>query len=156
MQSEREVHAYYAAFFMQDKVGERYQGVASVAEFGLFVEIKRWFVEGLVKADDLGPGFQLDLALHALVERRSGRAFRVGDEVEVEVLAASPARRQIDLGLVEGGEVRRAPRQPGEERRGGQAGERRGRHRGGGGAGKGGAGGARRGRGGGQGRRRRR
>ncbi|HEY6104834.1 MAG TPA: ribonuclease R, partial [Anaeromyxobacteraceae bacterium] len=94
MQSEREVHAYYAALFMQDKVGERFPGVvASVAEFGLFVEIKRWFVEGLVKADDLGPGFQLDLALHALVERRSGRAFRVGDEVEVEVLAASPARR---------------------------------------------------------------
>ena len=130
MQSEREVQAYYAALFMVDKVGERLQGVvSSVAEFGLFVEIRRWFVEGLVKAEDLGPGFQLDASLHALVERRSGRAFRVGDEVEVEVLAASPARRQIDLGLVEGGQVRRAPAGPRSERRGGERreGGRRGR-----------------------------
>jgi ribonuclease R len=115
------VQAYYAALFMVDKVGERFQGVvSSVAEFGLFVEIRRWFVEGLVKAEDLGPGFELDRALHALVERRGGRAFRVGDEVEVEVLAASPARRQIDLGLVEGGQVRRAPAGPRPERRGGE------------------------------------
>jgi ribonuclease R len=149
MQCEREVQAYYAALFMQDKVGERLQGVvASVAEFGLFVELKRWFVEGLVKADDLGPGFELDPALHALVERRSGRAFRVGDEVEVEVLAASPARRQIDLGLVEGGEVQRAARAPAGERRG-EAGGRR-RRDGGSRAGKGGAGRRGRGRGGGR------
>ncbi len=126
MQAEREVQAFHAALFMRDKVGQRFQGVvATVAEIGLFVELRRWFVEGLVRAEDLGPGFQLDPALHALVERRSGRAFRVGDQVEVEVLAASPARRQIDLGLVEGGEVRRAAGGPGEERRGGGAGERR-------------------------------
>ncbi|HEU4383696.1 MAG TPA: ribonuclease R [Anaeromyxobacteraceae bacterium] len=150
MQCEREVHAYYAALLMQDKVGQRFPGVvATVAEFGLFVELRPWFVEGLVKVDDLGPGFELDPALHALVERRSGRAFRVGDELEVEVLAASPARRQIDLGLVEGGEVRRAPRAPPEGRgRGGRrgAGER---HERGGGGGKRASGGRRSGRGGG-------
>ena len=112
MQAEREVAAYHAALFMQDKVGERFEGVvATVVEFGLFVELKRWFVEGLVKVEDLGEGFELDPKAHALVERRSGRAFRVGDEVLVELLAASPVRRQIDLGLVEAGEVRRAGRE---------------------------------------------
>ncbi len=111
MQAEREIASYYAALFMQDKVGERFDGVVStVVDFGLFVELKRWFVEGLVKAEDLGEGFELDPEAHALVERRSGRAFRVGDEVQVELLAASPVRRQIDLGLVEAGEVRRADR----------------------------------------------
>jgi ribonuclease R len=111
MQAEREIAAYYAALFMQDKVGERFDGVVStVVDFGLFVELKRWFVEGLVKAEDLGEGFELDPEAHALVERRSGRAFRVGDEVQVELLAATPVRRQIDLGLVEAGEVRRADR----------------------------------------------
>ncbi len=109
MQAEREVAAFYAALFMQDKVGERFRGVvASVVEFGLFVELQKWYVEGLVKVEDLGEGFELDPGAHALIDRRSGQAFRVGDEVEVEVLSASPARRQIDLALVEAGRARLA------------------------------------------------
>jgi ribonuclease R len=105
MQAEREIAAYYAALFMQDKVGERLRGVvASVLDFGIFVEMEPWFVEGLVKVDDLGEGFELDPDLHALVQRRTGRSFRVGDRVEVEVTAANPLRRQIDLALVLAGE----------------------------------------------------
>jgi ribonuclease R len=117
MQAEREIAAFYAAVFMREKVGERFPGVvASVVEFGLFVELEPFFVEGLVKALDLGPEFHLDRRLHALVQPATGRAFRVGDRVEVEVLAASPARRQIDLGLVEHGEVVRAARPDGDAR----------------------------------------
>jgi ribonuclease R len=111
MQAEREMAAFYAALFMKEHVGERFAGViASVLEFGIFVELKDHFVEGLVKTEDLGVGLSLDPKLHALVDRAGGRAFRVGDEVEVEVLNASPARRQIDLALVEGGRAIRAPR----------------------------------------------
>ncbi|HTP30333.1 MAG TPA: VacB/RNase II family 3'-5' exoribonuclease, partial [Anaeromyxobacteraceae bacterium] len=102
MQVEREIAAFYAALFMQSKVGERFEGiVASVVAFGLFVEIEPWFVEGLVKVKDLAGSWELDPHLHVLMEKRSGRAFRVGDRVEVEVESASPARRQIDLVLVE-------------------------------------------------------
>ena len=102
MQAEREIASFYAALFMQDKVGERFRGVvASVVEFGLFVELEPWFVEGLVKIEDLGGDWEHDPDLHALVQRGTGRAFRVGDRVEVELTAASPARRQIDLALVE-------------------------------------------------------
>jgi ribonuclease R len=96
---------------MQDKVGERFPGVvASVVDFGLFVELEPFFVEGLVKATDLGVGFHLDPKLHALVQPGTGRAFRIGDRLEVEVTAASPARRQVDLALVEHGEALLAPR----------------------------------------------
>lgn len=123
MQAEREIASFYAAVFMQDKVGQRFLGVvASVVEFGLFVEVEPWLVEGLVKAEDLGDDWELDLDLYALVQRRSGRSFRVGDRVEVELTAASPARRQIDLALVEKGmALAAAPgergRRPGGERR---------------------------------------
>jgi ribonuclease R len=109
MAVEREIASYYAAVFMQDKVGERFRGVvASVVEFGLFVEIQPWSVEGLVKIDDLGEGWELDPDLHALVQRRTGRSYRVGDELEIELTAASPQRRQIDLALVEMGQALRA------------------------------------------------
>jgi ribonuclease R len=109
MEAEREIASFYAALFMKDKVGERYDGiVAAVVEFGLFVELERWFVEGLVRVEDLGGAFALDPVQHALVDAASGRAFRVGDKVQVEVVSASPARRRIELSLVEkGGAVRR-------------------------------------------------
>ena len=109
MKSERDVSAYYATLFMADRIGERSPGtVAAVVEFGIFVSMHRWFVEGLVKTEDLGDGFVFDKDGHALIEKRSGRAYRVGDEVEVQVAAAEPARRRIDLLLVEGGEAREA------------------------------------------------
>jgi ribonuclease R len=102
MEAEREIASYYAALFMKDKVGERFEGVvAAVVEFGIFVELKPWFVEGLVKIEDLGGAPELDTELHALVDRTTGRAFRVGDEVAVEVASASPLRRRIELKLVE-------------------------------------------------------
>jgi ribonuclease R len=111
MEAEREIAAFYAALFMKDKVGERFRGVVSaVVDFGLFVELQRWFVEGLVRVEDLGGEFGLDPVLHALVDAASGRAFRVGDELEVEVVSASPARRRIELALVEDGRVRVARR----------------------------------------------
>ncbi len=101
MEAEREIASFYAALFMKDKVGETFDGiVAAVVEFGLFVELERWFVEGLVRVEELGEGFELDPVLHALVEPASGRAFRVGDKVRVEVVSSSPARRRIELRLV--------------------------------------------------------
>jgi len=133
MEAEREIAAYYAALLMRDKVGEVFEGVVSaVAEFGFFVELRPLFVEGLVRADDLPGAFELDPVRHALLDRRLGRSFRVGDEVRVEVASASPARRQVTLRLEEGRaataeEVRRAPRErreapPGEKRRAAQGG----------------------------------
>jgi ribonuclease R len=125
MEAEREIASFYAALFMRDKVGERFRGVvAAVVEFGFFVELERWFVEGLVRADDLGGALELDPVQHALVDRTTGRAFRVGDEVEVEVVSSSPARRRIDLRLL--GEAAEAlgpagPRAAGGERARGEA-----------------------------------
>jgi ribonuclease R len=96
MEAEREISAYYAALLMQDRVGEVFPGVVSaVTDFGFFVELGTVFVEGLVRAEDLAGAFELDTAHHALIDRRSGRAFRVGDAVRVEVASASPVRRQV-------------------------------------------------------------
>jgi ribonuclease R len=116
MLAEREIAAYYAALFMQDKVGERFQGiVAAVAEPGLFVELRPYAVEGLVKVEDLPGDFELDPVQHALVDRRTHRAYRVGDEIEVDLAAASPQRRQIDL-LLAGTPAVAAKPGPGRDR----------------------------------------
>jgi ribonuclease R len=111
MEAEREIASFYAALFMQDKVGERFEGVvASVVEFGLFVELKPWFVEGLVRIEDLEGAFELDPVHHALVDAVTGRSYRVGDELEVEVVLANPLRRRIELRAVEAGREREPAR----------------------------------------------
>ena len=116
MEAEREIAAYYAALFMRDRVGEAFDGVVSaVTDFGFFVELRPVFVEGLVRAEDLAGAFELDPVRHALVDHGSGRAFRVGDAVRVEVASASPARRQITLKLQ--GEATAAAGEPAHPRR---------------------------------------
>ena len=128
MKAERDVSAYYAALFMAERVGERSPGtVSAVVEFGVFVTLQRWNVEGLVKAEDLGEGYTLDKDGHALVAPGNGRSFRVGDELEVEVAAADPARRRIDLRLVGAASPRKEAERP--SRRRGSAGPGRRRRR---------------------------
>jgi ribonuclease R len=121
MESEREIVAYYGALLMRGEVGERHRGVVSaVADFGFFVEIERWFVEGLVRADQVAGRLELDTRLHALVDRAGGRAFRVGDAVEVEVVSADPGRRRIELRLAgeAGAALPARPRGPSRPARG--------------------------------------
>ena len=108
MKAERDIDAFYAAMFMMDKIGLRYQAVvASVTDFGLFCEMKEIFVEGLVPSEDLGEGVTLDPVLHRLKIGSSGKSYGVGDELEVEVVSADPARRRITLGVA--GRVAKQP-----------------------------------------------
>jgi ribonuclease R len=102
MKAERDVDAFYAALFMVDHVGERLEAVvAGVSEGGLFCELKKYFVEGMVRAEGLGDGVRLDEERHRLVVPGSGASYGVGDELLVDVLAADPVRRRIELGFVE-------------------------------------------------------
>ena len=100
MKAERDIDSYYAAVYMQDKVGEEYDAVVGgVAEIGLFCELEGPSVEGLLASADLGDGVVLDAELHRLVVGRSGRAYGVGDTLRVRVASADPVRRRIGLVL---------------------------------------------------------
>jgi ribonuclease R len=99
--AEREILQLKRVQFMQDKVGQEYEGVVSgVARFGFFVELHDVFVDGLVHLSTLADDFyELHEAHHLLRGRRSRRTFRVGDPVRVTVAGVSVPRRQIDFVL---------------------------------------------------------
>jgi ribonuclease R len=104
MKAERDVDNFYAALYMQDKVGEKFRAVVSgVVEFGLFCELEDVFVEGLIPAESLGEGVELDKERQRLVVGKSGRSYSIGDEAVVEVMSADPARRRITLSLAQKG-----------------------------------------------------
>ena len=99
--AEREYSRLKALEFLQTKKGREYSGmVTGVASIGLFVEIERYLIDGLVHISKLGrERFELDRPNHRLVGK-SGTAFRIGDRVRVRVMAVDPAKRTADFELV--------------------------------------------------------
>ena len=101
--AEREIVQWKKVRFMADKVGDEFTGyVVGVTRFGLFVELIEHFVEGLAHVSGMADDhYRFVESDHALCGETTGKVYRLGDRVAVQVLRADPARRQIDLGLVE-------------------------------------------------------
>jgi ribonuclease R len=99
MESERAGNKYKQVQYMQDFLGEEFEGVISgTAAFGFWVETVQHKCEGLVSMNSLlqHDDFRYIEADYALVGRRSGRRFRMGDRVWVKVIATNLTKRQID------------------------------------------------------------
>ena len=103
MDAERELVQWKKVRFMADKVGEEYDGyVTGVSAFGLFVELIEHFVEGLVHMSTMADDYYRFVeTAHVLKGERSGKVFRLGDRIRVQVLRVDTERRQVELGLVE-------------------------------------------------------
>ena len=103
----RDVLVRLKAAFMADKVGEEFAGVVcAVTEFGLFVQLDEFFVDGLVHVSTLGNDYyQFDAARFALCGERSGRRFGLGDKLRVVVVRAGVDDGKIDFELAESGDV---------------------------------------------------
>jgi ribonuclease R len=101
LEAERAIVKLKQLQFMQDKVGNVYDGfVAGVTGFGLFVELADVFVEGLVHVSTIGGDFWEHVeGQHLLRGRRTRRTFRVGDRVRVRVMGVSIERREIDFAI---------------------------------------------------------
>jgi len=99
MDSERAANKYKQVEYMQDFLGEEFEGVISgTASFGFWVETIEHKCEGLVSINSLldYDDFRLVESEYALVGRRSGRKFRMGDKVTIKVVSANLAKRQMD------------------------------------------------------------
>jgi len=99
MEAERTYRKIKQIRFMTDKIGKWYKGIISgVREFGFFVEISQFLVEGLVHIRTLTDDYYVyDAENHLLRGRRLKRTFRLGDNVMVKVSNISIRERRIDL-----------------------------------------------------------
>jgi ribonuclease R len=99
MDSERAGNKYKQVQYMQEFLGEEFEAVISgVAAFGFWAETVEHKCEGLVSINSLleYDDFRHVETEYALVGRRSGRTFRMGDKVRVKVISTNLAKRQID------------------------------------------------------------
>jgi ribonuclease R len=101
MEAEREIVELKKMQFMQDKVGDEYDGfITGVTAYGFFVELVELFVEGMVHVSTLTRDYyQYVEKRHALVGERSREMFRIGDRVRVRVAAVSLEKKQIEFVL---------------------------------------------------------
>lgn len=98
IECEREVTDMKMAEYMQNHIGEEFQGlITGVMSFGFFVQLPN-MVEGLVRVDDLDDDFySYDESTFSLIGNKNKRGYRLGDSVTVIVKAASKESHNIDF-----------------------------------------------------------
>ncbi|MBD5356250.1 MAG: ribonuclease R [Bacteroides sp.] len=100
--AERASIRYKQVEFMQDRLGEIYDGVISgVTEWGLYVELDENKCEGLVPVRDLADDYyDFDEKNYCLVGRKYHNKYTLGDQVKVQVARADLDRKQLDFALI--------------------------------------------------------
>ncbi|APS45399.1 exoribonuclease R [Piscirickettsia salmonis] len=89
--------------YMLDKIGEQFVGtISAVTHFGIFVQIKDVYIEGLVHVSQLqGDYYHFDGTRHCLMGERTKRCYTLGDEVEIVVANVNLDTKMIDFSLLE-------------------------------------------------------
>ncbi len=94
--AEREVDDLKKAEYMEDKIGEEFDGViSSVTTFGLFVELANT-IEGLVHITDLDDDYYIFNEAHlSLMGERTKKIYKLGEKVKVECINVDIANREV-------------------------------------------------------------
>ena len=90
------------AEYMENKIGEEYEGiVSSVTQFGIFVELENT-VEGLIRFENLGNEYFIyDEERKMLIGEKTNKTYKIGDKVNIRVISANKMLRQIDFEIIE-------------------------------------------------------
>lgn len=112
--------------FLEDRVGDAFNAViVGVRSIGFFAELDDYLIDGLVRVSTIGDDYYVYHEIEgALIGQRTGRRFRLGDPVVVQLVRADRRFRRLDFLLKEGG----SRPERGRNRRSKSAGRRRRRH----------------------------
>ena len=101
-EAERELMEWKKAKFMQDRIGEDFDGlIISVTKFGFFVELTDMFVEGLVPLDTLiDDRYMFHENTREIIGQRTGKTFRMGQRIRVLVDRIDPVEKKIQFALI--------------------------------------------------------
>ena len=105
IEAEREVDKMEMASYMEDHIGDIYTGtIVSMASYGLYVSLPNK-IEGLVHISEIGDSYYEYNEINEVMCDRNGKiVYRLGDEVEVEVISASKEERTIDFKIYNNGD----------------------------------------------------
>ena len=100
VECEREVEDMKMAEYMEDHIGEEYDGIISgVTNFGMFIQLDN-LIEGLAHVNDLDDYYIYDEVSQTLTGERNKIRYRLGDKVKVRVKSASKDEKTIDFEII--------------------------------------------------------
>lgn len=102
-EATRDIVDWLKCDYMLQHVGDSFDGIiASVTSFGLFIELRDIYVEGLVHITQLSNDYyQFDAIHHRLRGERSGKVYRLGDPLRVQVARVDLDTKKIDFVLAD-------------------------------------------------------
>lgn len=118
VKAERQIKSIKKARLMATHIGEEYEGlISSVTKFGLFVLLRQFDIDGLIRVEELGGDrYDFDEEKLRLVGRKSGQSFEIGDPIRIQVAKVDIELGQIDFVLPEGSRNAQKGRQPDSKR----------------------------------------
>jgi len=102
-EAERELMEWKKSKFMQDRIGEDFDGlIISVTKYGFFVELTDLFVEGLVPLNSLDDDrYTYHENTREIIGQRTRKTYRLGQRVRVIVDRIDPVEKKIQFALLE-------------------------------------------------------
>ncbi|HUU97033.1 MAG TPA: RNB domain-containing ribonuclease, partial [Phycisphaerae bacterium] len=114
--AERELKLVYVLRLLEQHVGDEHEGIVTgVTNFGVFVQLPEYLVEGLLRFSDLPDDWwEVDGDAGCVTGQRTGQRLKIGDRLRVTIAAIDVADRKLDLALAEepAGSKPRAAQQP--------------------------------------------
>jgi len=99
---EREAEDIKKAEYMENKIGEEYEGIiSSITNFGIFVELENT-IEGLIRYEALGDEYFIyNEERREAIGEHSNKIYKIGDKVKIRVADANKALRRIDFEIAD-------------------------------------------------------
>lgn len=99
---EREAEDIKKAEYMENKIGEEYEGIiSSITNFGIFVELENT-IEGLIRYETLGDEYFIyNEERREAIGEHSNKIYKIGDKVKIRVADANKALRRIDFEIAD-------------------------------------------------------
>ena len=119
-QAERELTRVKLLMLLATKTEETFRAVITgVEKFGIFCRCEKYPVDGFVHVSNLANGERLDYdrATYTMTARQSGRAFRMGDRVQVRIALIDPDERTLHWELVESGKPSSSTKKKSQKRK---------------------------------------
>ena len=101
--AENELTTVLTLQMLSKKIGEQLDCVVTgLTGFGVFVQCRKFGIEGLIRMDALGPDqWNYNDKTQCIVGERSGRSIRLGQAIKVLIVSVNVPARQLDVKPVE-------------------------------------------------------
>jgi ribonuclease R len=88
---------------LEQRLGDTLEGIVTgVTNFGVFVQLPKYLVEGLLRFSDLADDWwEVDSAAGCVIGQRTRRRLKIGDRLRVTIAAIDLADRELDLALAD-------------------------------------------------------